>query len=87
MKTTPETPSHRVASTDLVRSATPENIMMRRCVESTALPAGFAKLEYLKASSYPIIRKKIDGLQDPEDWLVDYLETIKILGGNRATDM
>jgi hypothetical protein len=31
--------------------------------------------------------KKFDGLQDPEDWLTDYLETVKILGGNMATAM
>ncbi|KAK1645184.1 hypothetical protein QYE76_062989 [Lolium multiflorum] len=31
--------------------------------------------------------KKFDGLQDPEDWLVDYLETVKLTGGTRATAM
>jgi hypothetical protein len=31
--------------------------------------------------------KKFDGLQDPEDWLVDYLETVKLIGGTRATAM
>jgi hypothetical protein len=31
--------------------------------------------------------KKFDGLQDPEDWLVDYLETVKLMGGTRATTM
>jgi hypothetical protein len=31
--------------------------------------------------------KKFDGLQDPEDWLVDYLETVKLMGGTRATAM
>jgi hypothetical protein len=28
-----------------------------------------------------------DGLQDPEDWLVDYLEIVKLMGGTRATAM
>jgi hypothetical protein len=31
--------------------------------------------------------KKFNGLQDPEDWLVDYLETVKLMGGMRATAM
>ena len=31
--------------------------------------------------------KKFDGLQDTEDWLVDYLEIVKLTGGTRATDM
>jgi hypothetical protein len=31
--------------------------------------------------------KKFDGLQDPEDWLVDYLEIVKLMGGTRATAM
>ena len=31
--------------------------------------------------------KKFDGLQDLEDWLVDYLETVKLQGGNRANAM
>jgi hypothetical protein len=26
-------------------------------------------------------------LQDPEDWLIDYLETVKLTGGTRATAM
>jgi hypothetical protein len=26
-------------------------------------------------------------LQDPEDWIVDYLETVKLMGGTRATAM
>jgi hypothetical protein len=26
-------------------------------------------------------------LQDPEDWLVDYLETVKLTGGTKATAM
>jgi hypothetical protein len=31
--------------------------------------------------------KKFDGLQDLEDWLVDYLETVKLTGDTRATSM
>jgi hypothetical protein len=31
--------------------------------------------------------KKFDRLQDPEDWLVNYLETIKLMGGTKATTM
>jgi hypothetical protein len=31
--------------------------------------------------------KKFDGLQDSEDWLVDYLETVKLMGGTRAMGM
>jgi hypothetical protein len=31
--------------------------------------------------------KKFDGLQEHEDWLIDYLETVKLLGGTRATAM
>ncbi|KAK1697025.1 hypothetical protein QYE76_013722 [Lolium multiflorum] len=27
--------------------------------------------------------KKFDGLQDPKDWLVDYLETVKLTGGTK----
>jgi hypothetical protein len=26
-------------------------------------------------------------LQDPEDWLVDYLETVKLMGGTREMAM
>jgi hypothetical protein len=29
--------------------------------------------------------KKFDGLQDPKDWLVDYLDTVKLMGGTKAT--
>ena len=51
-------PSLKHGSIDLARSAMLGNTMTRRCVESVALPAGFARLEYLKASSYPTITKK-----------------------------
>jgi hypothetical protein len=31
--------------------------------------------------------EKFDGLQDPKDWLVDYSEAVKLMGGTRATAM
>ena len=31
--------------------------------------------------------RKFDGLQDPDEWITDYLETVKIRGGNKATAM
>jgi hypothetical protein len=49
-----------------------------RRVHKTRVPSGF-KLH----DNY----KKYDGLHDPEDWLVDYLETMKLMGGTRATTM
>ena len=49
-----------------------------RRVRKTRVPANFKLPDHFK---------KFDGLQDPEDWLVDYLETVKLLGGNRATAM
>ncbi|KAK1653047.1 hypothetical protein QYE76_070852 [Lolium multiflorum] len=47
-----------------------------RRVQKTRVPSGF---------KLPDNFKKFDGLQDPEDWLVDYLETVKLTGGTRAT--
>jgi hypothetical protein len=49
-----------------------------RRVRKTRVPSGF---------KLPDNFKKFDGLQDPEDWLVDYLETVKLIGGTRATAM
>ncbi|KAK1691986.1 hypothetical protein QYE76_008683 [Lolium multiflorum] len=49
-----------------------------RRVRKTRVPSGF---------KLPDNFKKFDGLQDPEDWLVDYLETVKLTGGTRATAM
>ena len=49
-----------------------------RRVRKTRVPSGF---------KLPDSFKKFDGLQDPEDWLVDYLETVKLIGGTRATTM
>ena len=58
VKMTLETPSPKGVLIDPVKSAMCEIVMMRRCVESTALPAGFAELEYLQISSCPITLKK-----------------------------
>ena len=49
-----------------------------RRVRKTRVPKGFKLPENFK---------KFDGLQDPEDWLVDYLEMVKLIGGTRATAM
>ncbi|KAK1604633.1 hypothetical protein QYE76_028306 [Lolium multiflorum] len=49
-----------------------------RRVRKTRVPKGFKLPENFK---------KFDGLQDPEDWLVDYLEMVKLVGGTRATAM
>ncbi|KAK1615978.1 hypothetical protein QYE76_021495 [Lolium multiflorum] len=51
-----------------------------------------ATAQELQAYQYRLARlpenfKKFDGLQDPEDWLVDYLEMVKLVGGTRATAM
>jgi hypothetical protein len=47
-------------------------------VRKTRVPSGF---------KLPDNYKKFDGLQDPEDWLVDYLETVKLTFGTKATAM
>jgi hypothetical protein len=49
-----------------------------RRVRRTRVPSGF---------KLPDNFKKFDGLQEPKDWLIDYLETVKLLGGTRATAM
>ena len=49
-----------------------------RRVRKTRVPTSF---------KLPDSYKKFDGLQDPEDWLIDYLETVKLMGGTRATAM
>ena len=49
-----------------------------RRVRKTRVPASF---------KLPDSYKKFDGLQDPEDWLVDYLEIVKLTSGTRATAM
>ncbi|KAK1669748.1 hypothetical protein QYE76_057907 [Lolium multiflorum] len=49
-----------------------------RRVRKTRVPSGF---------KLPDNYKKFDGLQDPDDWLVNYLEMVKLMGGTRATAM
>jgi hypothetical protein len=49
-----------------------------RRLHKTRVPASF---------KLPDNYKKFDGLQDLEDWLVDYLEIVKLTGGTRATTM
>ena len=49
-----------------------------RGIRKTRVPSNFKLPDHFK---------KFDGLQDSEDWLVDYLEIVKLLGGNRATAM
>jgi hypothetical protein len=61
--------------------------MKKICVGSRVSQDESVKLEFHQDLNYPITTKKFDGLQDPEDWLVDYLETVKLMGGTRATAM
>jgi hypothetical protein len=49
-----------------------------RRIRRTRVPSSF---------KLPDSYNKFDGLQDPEDWLVDYLETVKLMGGTSATTM
>jgi hypothetical protein len=49
-----------------------------RRVRRNQVPSGF---------KLPDNYKKFDGLQEPEDWLIDYLKIVKLLGGTRATAM
>jgi hypothetical protein len=47
-------------------------------VHRTWVPKGF---------KLPHDQQKYDGSQEPELWLSDYLQVVKILGGSRATAM
>jgi hypothetical protein len=47
-------------------------------VHRTQVPKGF---------KLPHDQQKYDGSQEPELWLSDYLQDVKILGGSRATAM
>jgi hypothetical protein len=38
-----------------------------------------------KEFKLPHERQKVDGLQEPESWLADYIQIIQIVGGNKAT--
>ncbi|KAK1611710.1 hypothetical protein QYE76_035383 [Lolium multiflorum] len=62
-----------------------QNLTTRICAAYHASRGESEKLE--SPFKLPDNFKKFDGLQDPEDWLVDYLETVKLTGGTRATAM
>jgi hypothetical protein len=47
-------------------------------VRKTQVPKGF---------KLPHNQQKHDGSQEPESWLSDYLQAVKILGGSKATSM
>jgi hypothetical protein len=51
--------------------------MMKRRWGRHALPAGFAPRQYPKASNY-LMTSKYDGSQEPQSWLSDYLQAVKI---------
>jgi hypothetical protein len=44
---------------------------------------GFAEHWYPKDSSYPHNQHKYDELQEPQSWLSDYLQAVKILRGSK----
>lgn len=86
-----ETPGITLLSketTDLGRNAMSTSITMMtpRCVVQAVLPVGFAKRPP-KDFKLPHDRQKFDGIQEPESWLSDYLQTVKLLGGTKATAM
>jgi hypothetical protein len=43
--------------------------------------------EVPKGFKLPHDQQKYDGSQEPESWITDYLQAIKILGGSKATAM
>jgi hypothetical protein len=49
-----------------------------RIVHTTPVPKGF---------KLPHDQQKYDGSQEPQSWLLDYLQAIKILGGSKETAM
>jgi hypothetical protein len=49
-----------------------------RRVRMTQVPKGF---------KLPHDQQKYDGSQEPESWLIDYLQAVKILGGSKAIAM
>jgi hypothetical protein len=49
-----------------------------RRVHITKVPKGF---------KLPHDQRKYDGSQEPESWLIDYLQAVKLLGGSKATAM
>jgi hypothetical protein len=40
-----------------------------------------------KEFKLPHDQQKYDGLQEPQSWLSDYLQAVKILGGSKETTM
>jgi hypothetical protein len=61
--------------------------MMKRRWGLHALPVGFASCQYPKVSNYLMTNKKYDGSQEPQSWLLDYLQAVKLLGGTRKIAM
>jgi hypothetical protein len=45
------------------------------------------KIEVPKGFKLPHDQQKCDGSQEPESWLSDYLQAVKILEGSKATTM
>jgi hypothetical protein len=45
------------------------------------------KTQVPKGFKLPHDQQKYDGSQEPESWLSDYLQAVKILGGSKATAM
>jgi hypothetical protein len=59
----------------------------RKRWEHLALLAEFATLPCPKDSSYAMIRNKYDRSQEPQSWLLDFLQAVRILGGSKETAM
>jgi hypothetical protein len=45
------------------------------------------KMEVPKGFKLPHDQQKYDGSQEPESWLTNYLQVVKILGGSKAIAM
>jgi hypothetical protein len=60
---------------------------MKRRWGRHALPGRFASRQYPKVLNYLMINKKYDGSQEPQSWLSDYLQAVKLLGGTNETAM
>jgi hypothetical protein len=45
------------------------------------------RMQVPKGFKLPLDQQKYDGSQEPDLWLSDYLQAVKILGGSRATAM
>jgi hypothetical protein len=79
---TQRTSAHKPGSIDHVMIGTKEKEMEALCftrrVRRMQVPKGF---------KLPHDQQKYDGSQEPELWLSDYVQAVKILGGLRATAM